>query len=130
MEQVITETATIDLMCEADDLAAAVEIWLSEVEEDGYTREDQLSDLLGQGCISGMVVPLIYYHDTIRFFEAHREEIGRLLAAVTTDTGCSPSELFGDRWDEQDPLASEAYNQNLLAWFGFEETARTLHPDW
>ena len=38
----------------------------------------------------------------------------------------APSELFGDKWDNEDPLAIDYYNQNLLAWFGFEETMRNL----
>ena len=38
----------------------------------------------------------------------------------------SPKELFGSKWDNEDPLAIEDYNQNLLAWFGFEETLRNI----
>ena len=29
----------------------------------------------------------------------------------------APSELFGNKWDKEDPLAQDDYNQNLLAWF-------------
>lgn len=36
------------------------------------------------------------------------------------------SDLFGERWDSEDPLATDTYNQNLLAWFGFEETLRII----
>ncbi len=35
-------------------------------------------------------------------------------------------ELFGKKWDAEDPLATDDFNQNLLAWFGFEETLRNL----
>ena len=35
-------------------------------------------------------------------------------------------ELFGDRWELEDPLALENHNQNLLAWFGFEEALRNV----
>ena len=38
----------------------------------------------------------------------------------------SPTELFGDKWDKEDPLAQDDFNQNLLAWFGFEETLRNI----
>ena len=38
----------------------------------------------------------------------------------------APSELFGEKWDKEDPLAQDDYNQNLLAWFGFEETLRNI----
>ena len=38
----------------------------------------------------------------------------------------APSDLFGDKWDKEDPLAQDICNQNLLAWFGFEETLRKI----
>ena len=36
------------------------------------------------------------------------------------------AELFGDKWNNDDPLALDAMNQNLLAWFGFETVASNL----
>ena len=38
----------------------------------------------------------------------------------------APSELFDDKWDKEDPPAQDDFNQNLLAWFGFEETLRNI----
>ena len=38
----------------------------------------------------------------------------------------SPIDLFGNKWDKEDMLAIDIYNQNLLAWFGFEETLRRI----
>jgi hypothetical protein len=35
-------------------------------------------------------------------------------------------ELFGDKWDKEDPLGNNDFNMNLLAWFGFEETLRSI----
>jgi len=56
-----------------------------------------------------------------------KEEINTLLYEIMESTGLySPTELFGDKWDKEDPLAIEDYNQNLLAWFGFEETLRKI----
>ena len=61
---------------------------------------------------------------------ARREEIVNacaLLYETMNGTGLyAPSELFGDKWDKEDPLAQDDYNQNLLAWFGFEETLRNI----
>ena len=84
-------------------------------------------DVLNYGCQSGTVGFLIYYSDTVRFYKQYREEIDTLLYEEMEDTGLrSPTELFGKRWDNEDPLGREDYNQNLLAWFGFEETLRKL----
>lgn len=90
-------------------------------------REVLLKDLCENGCQSGMVSNLIYYHDTCAFYKKHEMEINKLLKETLSETGLSsPVEIFGEKWNEEDPLALENMNQNLLAWFGFEETARKL----
>lgn len=86
-----------------------------------------LADLFHGGCESGYIGSLVYYTDTVRFYARHRTEINTLLASQMEDMGVySPTELFGEKWDKEDPLALDRFNQNLLAWFAFEETARTL----
>ena len=84
------------------------------------------TDVLHNGCCSG-VVELIYYYDTVRFYKQYRQEINEMLYNIMNETGLyAPSELFGDKWDKEDPLAQDDFNQNLLAWFGFEETLRNI----
>ena len=78
------------------------------------------TDVLHNGCCSGVVSELIYYYDTVRFYN-------EMLYNIMNETGLyAPSELFGDKWDKEDPLAQDDFNQNLLAWFGFEETLRNI----
>lgn len=85
------------------------------------------TDVLHYGCQSGTVGFLIYYRDTVAFYRKYRNEIGELLYDEMRNTGLhAMTELFGDRYDEEDPLANETHNQNLLAWFGFEETLRRI----
>lgn len=91
--------------------------------KDGYST--YLDDVVTQGCQSGVVSGLIYYSDTLAFFHSHKGEISQRLCDLVEDTGCSIDELFRD-WDTTDPLAGETHNQNLLAWFGYEEAAREL----
>ena len=84
-------------------------------------------DVLEHGCQSGIVGELIYYSDTVAFYKKYRMEINELLSEYMSETGIyNLSELFGERWDTEDPLATDVYNQNLLAWFGFEETLRHI----
>jgi hypothetical protein len=90
-----------------------------------------LKDLAYGGCSSGMVSHLIYTTDCVKFFETHRREISELLKEMMESTGEHDlSKLFNNpncpTWDASDPLAQEDSNRNLLAWFGFEETARVL----
>lgn len=84
-------------------------------------------DVLNNGCQSGFVGHLIYYSQTTAYYEEYKEEINELLYDTMDECGiCVPSELFGDKWDKDDPLVLYQYNQNLLAWFGFEETMRNF----
>lgn len=93
--------------------------------QDGW--KGAYKDLAYGGCQSGVVGELIYYHDTLKFFTKHRDEITKLLKEQMSDMGAGgPKELFGSKWDDEDPLAAERFNQNLLAWFAFEETARSI----
>ena len=85
------------------------------------------TDVLHNGCCSGVVSELIYYYDTVRFYKQYRQEINEMLYNIMNETGLyAPLELFGDKWDKEDPLAQDDFNQNLLAWFGFEETLRNI----
>ena len=85
------------------------------------------TDVLYHGCQSGMVGFLIWYSDTTAFYKKYIEEINTLLYNAQSSTALySMKDLFGKKWDEEDPLAIEDYNQNLLAWFGFEETLRNI----
>ena len=105
-------------------IADAVRAWVDENYEEDYT--ECLEDLMEHGCVSGMVSSLCYYKDTCDFYERHKEEINDLLRGIKEESGLSMAELFGDKWNNDDPLALDAMNQNLLAWFGFETVASNL----
>lgn len=84
--------------------------------------KDIVGEVLEYGCVSGYVSGLVYYSDTVAYYEKNREAINDLLYEAMDGCGIySLSELF-PKWDKEDPLALYQYNQNLLAWFGFEET--------
>ena len=100
--------------------------WIEEKIADGYTKQEAIDELMTHGCQSGMVPGLIYYTDTTKFFEAHKAEISELLKDTLWSTGLTCVELFGDKWNSDDPLCMDTTNQNLLAWFGFGETVRAL----
>ena len=101
------------------------QIILNNIEED-YIVEF-FEDLMNNGCVSGMIGELIYYKDTIAFYNRHKDEINEMLSELLGAYGVNcVSEIFGEKWDIEDPLALETNNQNLLAWFAFEETSRTI----
>ena len=94
--------------------------------EKGESVSDFIQSILNCGCESGIVGELVYYRDTLKFYKKFQREIVDLLNNLLWDCDCSTSELFGDKWNKEDPLACEEDNQNLLAWFGFEETMRNI----
>jgi hypothetical protein len=95
--------------------------------DDYDDKTDIFMDVLEHGCQSGVVTSLIYYDDTTKFYDNYKAEINALLYDLMAETGIyNPSELFGDKWDREDPLALDVLNKNLLAWFAFEETLRQI----
>lgn len=100
-------------------------IILNHVDEDYF--EGWFEDLMQNGCVSGMVGELIYYCDTTKFYEKHQERINEMIKDLLWEIGADCMYgIFGDKFDSEDPLCLETTNQNLLAWFAFEETARNL----
>ena len=86
-------------------------------------KKDIFLDVMEFGCVSGVCRDLVFYEQTKRFYDEYKHEINKLLYKTDYD---SFAELLGDRWDPYDPLALEDDNQNLLAWFGFEETMTNI----
>lgn len=110
-----------------DGLTASVTSYVIDKWDDYDEKEYIILDILRYGCQTGAVPCLIYYSDTIPYYEDNKERINELLYDTMVECGVdSPAELFDGRWDKEDPLALQQSNKNLLAWFGFEETMRNV----
>lgn len=95
--------------------------------ERGKDCEGFVKDVLSGGCVNGTVGELIYTDDCVAFYRKHKKDIQKLVTELMSDTGeDSLKGLFGDKFDSEDPFCEEDENQNLLAWFGFEEALRQL----
>ena len=96
---------------------------------DEYSTDEGLityvNDLLTHGCISGMVGDLIYYKDTVAFYDEYEEYIEDLLDEFKENYG------YKSRPEAIMYLNGSAENitqeKNLLAWFAFEETVRQIY---
>lgn len=97
---------------------------------DEYDDPKQIPlEVIEHGCVSGIVGELCYYSDTTAYYAKNKDAINKLLYETMNECGIyNPKELFSrdPSWDEEDPLALDYYNQNILAWFGFEETMRNF----
>lgn len=86
-------------------------------------------EVLEHGCVSGIVGELVYYSDTTAYYAKNRDAINHLLYEQMEEFGDHNLEEFfcgAVKWDPEDPLALDYYNQNILAWFGFETTMRNV----
>lgn len=90
------------------------EILEHELQDPDY-RESWIDDLEAHGCVSGMVSDLIYYHDTLAFFEKHEDEICEL----AQEYEFNPSIV----------KLGETGVKNTLAWFAFETLARSVFEE-
>ena len=98
----------------SDGLRAAVAksiLWNSYGETDDDLTSF-LQDLASYGCVSGMVSGLIYYAETESFFDRYYSEVEALRIEFEESVG--------------EPLRIPYQLKNFLAWFGYEETARSL----
>ena len=77
-------------------------------------------------CENGSISELIYYSDTLRFYKYYKNEINELLSEKVKETGYYIDNIFAD-FATEDQLCLETHNQNLLAWFAFEEVASQIY---
>lgn len=112
-----------------DDLMESVTKYVLDKWDEYDDPKQILLEVLEHGCVSGIVGELVYYSDTVAYYKKHQEAINELLYETMDECGIyNLEELFSrsPQWDKEDPLALDCYNQNILAWFGFEETMRNF----
>lgn len=94
--------------------------------KDPEERFHYINNILNHGCISGTVGALIYYTDTTKFYQTHKEDIFNLAEELGNDIGYKGAvELFASLNGAKD-VGSVDQEENLRAWFGFEEMVRII----
>ena len=116
----------LEKLAQNSDLKSDVVAWVKSQSESYDTLESVFSDLLHNGCVSGIVSHLIYYSDTTKFYESHHDEIWDLIEEKREDYGHSNALEFIASLNGAKNVGSEDQFKNLLAWFAFEETAYQL----
>ena len=84
----------------------------------GLTTEelkDHIKDIVQCGCISGIVPSLIYYSDTVRFFNCYRKEILSMVQDPDKNIYSEYTYLLNDK-------KYSASQKNDLAWFAYDNT--------
>ena len=94
--------------------------------------KNHITDIINYRCVSGCVSSLIYYSDTVRFFNCYKKEIKRLIY----DTENSHEDIRGKYaiiydtviYENQKKLTIE--EKNIFAWFAYEEIVRRIAQDY
>ena len=88
--------------------------WLLE-DIENYSPQDKLQDLLQYGCESGQVSHLIYYKDTVAYYEKHMDAIQEYASNIM---------MY-----DNDPMELNTQDKNHLAWAIFEHNASVLFDE-
>ena len=104
-----------------------ISILKSKAKDYSNDYKSLLKDILYNGLQSGIISELVYYSDTLKWYNKHKSDIKNMLREAMMNYGTNnPADLFGRNWDQDDPFIEDTHNKNLLAWFSFEETAREI----
>lgn len=82
---------------------------------------------INHGLQTGIVSSMVWYSDTVRFFNRYKNEIAELWKEFQECTEMTLYDLRG--FDKEDPFIREDFNKNLLAWFAYEEIAHQLENE-
>jgi len=97
------------------------------IKENLVDNPHYIEEVLEHGCESGIVSELIYYVDTIAWFEKYDTEIMPMVKEYMDQIGENDVCLmFMNKIDMSDVLNRTTQFTNLLAWFSFEEVTRQL----
>lgn len=104
---------------------------LEDVEN--YSPQDKLQDLLSYGCGSGMVNHLIYYTDTVAYFEEHESEIMEMLeqSGITDVESWDGLQELSDMFPQLDDAETRHQEaEEKIREYAEEEVSEYYGDDW
>ena len=84
-----------------------------------------IEDIVKHGCSDGIIPSLIYYHDTVKFYDEHETWIWDQLYQHANDSGLSIIKYISQLNGEKD-VGSMTQLKNLLAWWAAEVGAQYI----
>lgn len=86
-----------------------------------------IGDVLKNGCVSGIVSELIYYKDTIKFYDKYENEIEDLISQNMDNLGIDNRNDFIKSLNGSSEDMTQ--QKNLLSWFAYEEVLRQINEE-
>jgi len=96
------------------------------VEDRVKDEEIHLEDVIEHGCVSGCVSSLIYYSDTVKFYDKFEDEIWDMLEEDTNQFGNDNILQTISQFNGAKNVGGLDQFKNLLAWYSVEETCRKI----
>jgi len=84
---------------------------------------DTIREIAEHGCINGTCCELIYYSDTIKFYDEHNEEIWELISDRAEDMGTSTLTYISR---ELANIDTDTQFKNALTWIAVEIVCLSL----
>ena len=84
-----------------------------------------IKEVAEHGCSGGLIPSLIYYVDTVKFYEEHEKEIWDQLYQEAQDHGVSIMK-FLSQFNGAKDVGSMTQLKNLLAWWACEQAAHRI----
>lgn len=98
-----------------------IEHWLRSTQ-----TKDTIREITLHGCISGVVSELIYYKDTVKFYDTYEDEIWSRLDSMATNLGSSSILSFISTHLDVKSIGSMTQFKNALAWWAVEDVANDM----
>ena len=95
---------------------------LEEVKDETLNIEE----VVKYGCVNGSVSSLIYYSDTVKFYDQFEDEIWDMLHEDTENFGNDNILQTIGQFNGAENVGSLDQFKNLLVWYAVEETCRKL----
>ena len=84
-----------------------------------------ITDVATHGCSGGTISDLIYYEDTVKFYDDHQEEIWEELRNMSENMGFSIPFILSDFKGAKNVDSDHTF-KNLLAWWICEHVAQRI----
>lgn len=91
--------------------------------------KETIADVVLHGCQGGTISELIYYTDTVAFYEKYKNEIWDRLWNTYEEFGFESVLHFIASFHGANDVGSDDQFSNLLAWYACEEVCREIMRD-
>ena len=117
-----------DVMIE-ENFKKTIKEWVLETQS-----PDDIKNIVEHGCVNGACSELIYYSDTIKFYDNFSDQIWNMLEEYSKDFGAKKildylSSYINYKYDSSVNINNDTTFKNSLAWWSVEKTCQKIFYD-